>query len=258
MISFCVTTYNTEETIEEFRKSFDGLSFPYEIIIVDNFSIDKTVEELKRIRGDRVEIIKEHCGRGKGRELAAQRSSQKYLVFLDADVRYLSLEDTISSLVKDYSDKFVVVSGEEKGTLMTFTSKKTLDIVGGFPDLNYLEDSYVWKVAKALGLYVEMHLSKNFAYNIHRGTISADQHSEARYEKSLLRLFKRRLMITRDIIFVDSLNYKGLIKFYEIRNTMGGKITTFILYIMAKFLQFTIKEPTPMEKINKIKESMVR
>ncbi|MEM0133995.1 MAG: glycosyltransferase family 2 protein [Thermoplasmatales archaeon] len=256
MISFCITTYNTADTIKEFSKALNDISFEHEIIAVDNLSSDQTAKILQECFADRITIIQARCTRGRGREIAFEKSKGDYVVFLDADVLYFNLQENIEKMINEFPDKFVLLSGKEKSTLMTLVSRKLLTQIGGFPDLNFLEDQYVWEIAKSLGVFKEVNHLEYFAQNIVRQNKTSDRHSEARYEKSFILLMKRRILITRDIIFVRSFNYKELLAFYGTSRDPRGKIITLALYILARFLQFSVKIPSPGEKIIMIKKSL--
>lgn len=61
-------------------------------------------------------------------------------------------------------------------------------------------------------------------------------------KKYTLKKIKRRILVTRDNIFVQNLNFKDFIKFYKLT---GYKIYVIgiPLYLIGKFLSYFVKIP---------------
>ncbi|MGP6206568.1 glycosyltransferase [Cuniculiplasma sp. SKW3] len=252
MISFCVTTYNSVDTVDTFMKSFEGLDFPYEIIFVDNFSRDGTFEKLKKYERENISVIRRKCSRGMGRKIGIEYARYDYISILDVDVLYLKLNQKIKYLMENYRDHFVLCSGKDKGSLMSFFPKSLILLMGNFPDFNYGEDVYIWNIAKKIGKFVKDPEDSEFAKNIFRAEFASDISTERRYERGIIKLFIRRILITRDIIFIYRLNFKGLLEFYRIRNSGKKKIIAAILFAIGKVLTFSIRTPTSDEKADEI------
>lgn len=252
MISFCVTTYNSADTVDTFMKSFEGLDFSYEIIFVDNFSSDGTFEKLKKYERENISVIQRKCSRGMGRKIGIEYAKYQYISILDVDVLYLKLNQKIKYLLENYKDYFVLCSGTDKGSLMSFFSKSLILLMGNFPDFNYGEDVYIWNIAKKIGKFVKDPEDPEFAKNIFREEFASDISTERRYEKGIIKLFIRRVFITRDIIFVYKLNFKGLLKFYQIKDSKRKKIIAAILFTFGKVLTISISIPNSEEKANEI------
>ncbi len=252
MISFCITCYNSADTVDEFMKAFDGLTFPHEIIFVDNFSKDGTYERLKKYEKENVRILQKKCTRGKGRDIGIELARYDHIVILDIDVSYCNLDQKIQELLDKYGDDFVLSSGTDKGSLMTFFPKSLITLMGGFPDFNYGEDVYIWNIAKKLGRFVRDPEDQNIAKNIVRQEFSNDISTERRYERNIARLFMRRVFITRDIIFVYDVNYRELLNFYRVKDDTRKKLITAILYMLGKVLSFFITIPKSDEKAREI------
>ena len=91
-VSIIIPTYNEENCIEKCIISLFQQSYKeYEIIIVDDGSIDKTLDIVKSFtqKSKKVKLIKgEHKGPGFSRNLGAKKSSGKILVFVDADMEF--------------------------------------------------------------------------------------------------------------------------------------------------------------------------
>jgi glycosyltransferase involved in cell wall biosynthesis len=89
MISIIFPTLNEEKVIGKLLQALkSGLTTPYELIVSDGGSVDKTVE-IAREWADRIVV---HSGPGRqtiaaGRNQGAAVARGKYLVFMDADSR---------------------------------------------------------------------------------------------------------------------------------------------------------------------------
>lgn len=88
MISFVIPTLNEESTIERILKNLNQLSsLPYEIIVSDGRSKDRTIEIAKKYT-DKIIVYNNEKRQtiGGGKNLGATKTVGKYLVFIDADV----------------------------------------------------------------------------------------------------------------------------------------------------------------------------
>jgi glycosyltransferase involved in cell wall biosynthesis len=82
-VSIIIPTNNAGETIEECLRSIHGQNYPsYEVIIVDNFSNDDTLETAKEFGA---KTIRQRCNPAQARNIAVDNSTGKYLLFLDSD-----------------------------------------------------------------------------------------------------------------------------------------------------------------------------
>ena len=89
-ISVCIPAYNTEKYIERATLSIINQSFQnFEIIIVNDFSSDNTVNIIKRLQkeDDRIRLINHYKNSGvyNSRIEAALNANGKYILFLDPD-----------------------------------------------------------------------------------------------------------------------------------------------------------------------------
>jgi len=88
-VSVILVNYNTKKlTINAINSVFEkteGVNF--EIIVVDNASIDGSIEALKNIFGNRIKIIesKENLGFGRANNLAIKQTESKYIFLLNTD-----------------------------------------------------------------------------------------------------------------------------------------------------------------------------
>lgn len=82
-VSIIIPTNNSGETIEECLRSIQGQTYPlYEVIIVDNFSNDGTLETAKKFGA---KIIQQKCNPAQARNVGVDNSTGRYVLFLDSD-----------------------------------------------------------------------------------------------------------------------------------------------------------------------------
>lgn len=83
-VSFCIPTYNSESTIDNCLKSIINQNYPdIEIIIVDGYSKDKTVEIAKKYT-DKIYFDKGTLG--SARQLSIEKSTGEIVALFDADI----------------------------------------------------------------------------------------------------------------------------------------------------------------------------
>ena len=92
LVSIIIPTYNEEANISDAISTLKTQTYkPFEIIIVDDGSTDKTLEVLSelRIRNLELRILKQnHKGPGAARNLGASKAKGEILVFVDADMTF--------------------------------------------------------------------------------------------------------------------------------------------------------------------------
>lgn len=84
LISVVIPSYNGAKYIKETIKSIQVQKFPHEIIVVDDISIDKTVEIAKEM-GCKVIVNKEHKGQMAGKNTGIKASIGNYWLTIDQD-----------------------------------------------------------------------------------------------------------------------------------------------------------------------------
>ncbi len=252
--SFCTTVYNSVETIQRFYDSISkSMTENSELVIVDSFSKDGTYEKLLEIseKDPRVKVIRKKCWRGKGRQIAIENSNGEIIIMVDADVKYVNINKYIEEFEKNYVNKIlncvILFNGNNLGFVIG--KKSTFNLLGGYPNLNNAEDVYLYKVAKCLDLFVQIRASENDLKPIPVKNLSSG--SERRYATNVLEAIKRRLIATRDTLFVNKYKPKDLFKKY---NLTGGKklFIGYPLFIIGKFLSITIKDETIESRCNRI------
>jgi len=104
-VSVIVPTYNEEENIETTLLSVKSQTKPpKEIIIVDNFSKDKTVKIAKKY----AKVISAKANIAQARNIGASKAKSELLLFLDADT--LLLPNAIENLANKFNKKRIVIA----------------------------------------------------------------------------------------------------------------------------------------------------
>jgi len=100
-VSIIIPTYNSEKTLFECLKSVYSQSYPfYEVIIVDNYSTDGTLDIAKKFG---VKIIQAKSNPARARNIGIANSAGKYILFVDSD-QILSpsvIEDCVKKCEKE-------------------------------------------------------------------------------------------------------------------------------------------------------------
>lgn len=177
LVSVLITVYNREEYLAAAVESVLGQSFQeFELIIVDDCSIDRSVEIARRYQPDprvRVYVNEQNLGDYPNRNRAAELAKGQYLKYLDADdILYPhSLEFMISSMwatpaaalgvcwgVADPPRPYPFTSSPREVYLAHFLGRSVLgagpsgaiirhdafSAVGGFSGRQFVGDSELW------------------------------------------------------------------------------------------------------------------
>jgi len=113
---------------------------------VDGGSTDGTVEVLRRMQGKhrKLTIICHPCSRGLGRDIAYKSSKGRYLIQqVDADAIY---RPTLQIILDYYHSRENIVGKYALWvpTAFLISSKDVMESIGGWPDLQFAEDLYVY------------------------------------------------------------------------------------------------------------------
>ena len=110
MISFIIPAYNAENTIERAINSIlnqEHTSLEYEIIVVNDGSIDNIDEKMKKFKeNNKIKYFqKENTGVADTRNYGVEKSQGEYIIFVDSD-DYISktLLQDIEKYIKDNID----------------------------------------------------------------------------------------------------------------------------------------------------------
>lgn len=159
--SVCIASYNSasyiERTLERIMEIFSGKEF--EIVVVDNFSNDGSMEYIRdrtSSLGDKVKILQEKSNRGEARQLAYKMSTGKYIISnIDLDVLYSTqLKDALGEYHGRFEGKCLSVYG------MMIIPAGLAKELGGWRPLNRHEDNDLAIRAFGSGMHAQdMHLN---------------------------------------------------------------------------------------------------
>jgi len=117
-ISVIVPTFNCQRTISECLKSiFNSTYKNFEVIVVDDYSSDSTIEKIKKF-DCKIISLKKNNGVANARNIGAKNAKTNFLIFVDSDI--LVHKDTISKLITAYR------SNPEMKTIGANRSEKSL------------------------------------------------------------------------------------------------------------------------------------
>jgi len=106
-ISVIIPAYNAEKTIGKCLKSLKNQNVKkgYEIIVVDDGSIDRTKQVVKKFRNILL-LEQKHKGPAAARNLGAKNANGKILLFTDADC--FAKKDWIKEMIKPFENKEII------------------------------------------------------------------------------------------------------------------------------------------------------
>ena len=240
--SICTTCYRSAPLVKEFMNPLIALGDEYEVVVVDNDSDDGTFEELNKYRKN-VTAIRKKCTRGTGRQIAIDHSHGGVVILVEFDVGYVELTKAIAYYEMSNMNKifYYIIIGQKCNASLYIGKRELFQKVGNFPNLNYAEDLYFNKKASKLNLLEIVSLEILIKCLEIKGMGSG---REARYEKNIFMKISRRIMATRDILFVNKIGYHDLMIKYQLK----GQKALFIglpEYLLGRLLRFTIKDPPP-------------
>lgn len=240
--SVCTTSYRSVSLVEDFIDPLLSLGDEYEIVVVDNDSDDGTFEKLKSYP-ERVLAISKKCTRGKGFQMAIDFSHGEIIIHIEFDVGYIGLSKAVEYYGKSDMRKifYYNIPGKKCNATLYVGRRDLFDKVGNFPDLNYAEDLYFNKKAAKLDLLEVVTLDIPIKCLEIKGMSSG---SEARYENNVFRRIQRRVMATRDILFVNNIGYSELMTKYKLKG-LKALFVGLPEYLLGRLLRFTIKDPPP-------------
>jgi dolichyl-phosphate beta-glucosyltransferase len=114
MLSIIIPAYNEEKrivsTIKKIEDYFKTRNKPYEIIVVDDGSKDKTIEKVNSINSTNVRLIKnpKNMGKGYAVKTGVMNSKKEWILFSDAD---LSTPIEMLDRFVQYMDHYDIIIG---------------------------------------------------------------------------------------------------------------------------------------------------
>ncbi len=176
-ISVYATVYNNAYVVKDCVESlFRALPDIDELVVVDNYSSDGTYEilvDLSHVYP--VKVFRYRCSRGLGRQIAFEKTSGRFVLYIDMDTVF---DSRWGHVVKR------LLNLTEDGVFWNYyglTTRRTMERIGGWKNMNYGED---WElVARAIrrGVKVQTPLVPPFSLNLKKGFRS---YGEYRYVKS--------------------------------------------------------------------------
>ena len=122
-ISFIIPCLNSEKIIEnsinKLVKKLNQKKIIHELIIINDGSVDKTLEELKKLKNKNIRIISNSKNLGKSTSLikGIKLSKYKKIILIDSDMPYFEYLDKLISLLKN--NDFVYINRRSKMSKLT-------------------------------------------------------------------------------------------------------------------------------------------
>lgn len=146
--SVCITNYNSIDTIRVSIESvLNQLTDGFEIVVCDNCSNDGSKEVLEEYaRKGRIKLLVERSSRGKGRQIAFENSTGKYII---------SGVDTDDKLTPAFREFLSIYHRDHEGYMLSagtihIIPRQLVEEIGGWRDLRWGEDVDFHKRAKSL------------------------------------------------------------------------------------------------------------
>jgi glycosyltransferase involved in cell wall biosynthesis len=119
MISIIIPTFNEERALEKTLKGIKELtSVPYELIVSDSGSTDRTVAIAEQYADRVVRYEDQPRNAGRGRNEGAKVATGELLAFVDADVMLANINDFFKTAVREFEqNKRLVAIGARVKTL---------------------------------------------------------------------------------------------------------------------------------------------
>ena len=125
-ISVCIPTYNCAETIERCLESVSNQSVkPYEVLIVDGYSKDDTLEKVRKY--PKVRVVGFAKGIGKARKILAEHATEDIIAWVDADVVIPSNWLELHLKIHSENKEIMILSG--KSPVRTISPKENVSNV---------------------------------------------------------------------------------------------------------------------------------
>lgn len=169
LLSLVIPLFNEEENIQLLLKNIDEAlkEHEFEIILVDDFSTDKTVNEIKKLNHPKVKLIEFRKNYGQSSALAAgfDNAQGEFIITLDGDLQN-DPTDILPMLQKLQTENWDVVVGirnkRKDNFIKKLPSKIANFLIRKATKLNIKDHGCALKVfkkdiAKELNLYGEMH-----------------------------------------------------------------------------------------------------
>ena len=160
--SICITHHNNASTVRQSLEGiFSQIDESFEVIVVDNLSADGSASVLREYADSgRIKLITKRCNRGEGRQIAFENSSGDYILAnLDMDDVFKPVLDRLLKLFHaECEESLLLAISDEKPSLrgfqnVTIASRRVIQLIGGWRNIQYAEDWDLWSRAAKAGRY---------------------------------------------------------------------------------------------------------
>jgi glycosyltransferase involved in cell wall biosynthesis len=191
----------------------------FEVVVVDNFSSDGTLEYLKILsREGKIRLILAKCNRGQGRQIALEHARGKYVMAkVDFDLIYRPL---LRQLMEYFIEKERVLGDYVSYSNVIISSKRYLMEIGGWRPLQWGENYELYKRLIDIG--------KLYLCNTN---INSDH---IKFKHDLLSRLKTAYVIYRDSLIMG---LRSRVVAKELRNKYGmtKSVPRFLILGFARF-----------------------
>ncbi len=110
-VSVVITVKNEEKNILGLMNSLMVQENPFEVIVIDSESTDRTLEILNSFKTNfDMKIISKKCTRGEGRNIGVKNSNYKFILFTDGDA--VLDKNWIKEMRKSFLENYDVIAGK--------------------------------------------------------------------------------------------------------------------------------------------------
>lgn len=151
--SICMTSFNASKSVKFVLDSIlSQIDERFEVVVVDNESKDGSLEMLKEYNRQRkIRLIVTPCSRGLGREIAIKHAKGDYILIMDMDdVFEPKLANALELYHKCFEGIMLLVS---RSPGLVIAPKLLIENLGGYRDLNWLEDSDLYSRAAEMNTF---------------------------------------------------------------------------------------------------------
>jgi len=155
LCSILITTYNSIASIKQSMESvLNQIDDSFEVIVVDNFSNDGTLEYLRQLADEgKIRLIVKKCNRGEGRQIALKEARGRYVIArVDVDTVH---NPVFNEILKLYIEKEAEIGEFVLNAGVLVSTKDFLLKIGGWRPLQWGENYELYKRLTDMGkLYV--------------------------------------------------------------------------------------------------------
>lgn len=232
MLSVVIPAYNEEENVpilyEKLKKVLDNLGEDYEIIFVDDGSIDGTYQRLKQLaeKDSRLKVIrfKRNYGQTAAMSAGFEHAKGDVIITLDADLQ--NDPEDIPILLEKLKEGYHVVSGWRKDRKDPFLSRRLPSMIAN------------WLISKITGVHLHDYGCTLKAY---RAEVVKDLELFGDMHRFLPALTKRRGAKITEVVVKHHPRMFGKSKY-----GIGRTVRVLLDIMLVKFLNEYINKPLYM------------